>query len=239
MKHSLSKYIAQAGVCSRRQATELIKAGNVRVDGHVITEPGHKVSDNVSVTVRGKRVLKQEKIYLLMNKPKGYITTVSDEKGRKTVMELLVKNLRSRIYPVGRLDRQTTGLLFFTNDGYLSQQLAHPRHRVQKIYVSTLNKALTGEHIQAIKRGVYLPDGRVKIDSVVCMAKSNCTRVKLVLHSGRYRVVRRLFEALGYDVTALDRIEYAGLKKGTLKQGETRRLTDKEVLHLKNLPSVQ
>lgn len=231
---SLSKFIAQAGFCSRRQATELIKEGRVKVNNKVVTEPGYKVAPTDSVKV-GRRIIKAEaRVYIILNKPKGYVTTAADEKGRLTVLNLIGKRVKQRVYPVGRLDLQTTGLLLLTNDGDLTQKLAHPKHEIKKGYIATLDKSLEKSVMAKIKKGVRLRDGRVKIDAISCLS-SKCNRVKVILHSGKYRILRRLFEHFGYEVTALDRSQYAGLKKSGLAQGSWRYLTAAEIKRLKTL----
>ncbi len=231
----LSKYIAHAGVCSRRKAAELVRSGVVMVNDTVIIELGHKVNpDDDIVKVDGKTIKLQQLVYLLLNKPKDYITTMADQKGRKTVMDLVRGVVNERIYPVGRLDRNTTGLLLLTNDGELTQQLAHPRFEVQKTYQVTLNKLLTNGDAKIILAGVVLEDGVVMVDNLYFIQGLPKTNVRVVLHSGKYRVVRRLFAHLGYEVIKLDRVEYAGLTKKDLAVGTWRFLTDEETRILKN-----
>lgn len=229
----LNKFLAHAGVCSRRSAVELIKQGLVRVNGTVVTEPGHAVSEKDVVTVRGKKVLVERKLYIVLNKPRGYITTTSDEKGRDTVMELIGSSYKERLYPVGRLDRNTTGILLLTNDGELAQRLSHPRHRVQKVYHATLSKSFDEADRKKILAGVRLRDGKVDVDRISHALGMKKNQVRITLHSGKYRIVRRLFEALGYDVKKLDRVQYAGMTKRGLPSGVWRKLQQKEVQYLK------
>jgi len=232
---SLSKYIAQAGVCSRRQAPELIKSGRVTVNGVRITSPGHKLTSGDIVKV-GNRVIRQAgKVYILLNKPKDCIASVFDDKGRKTVVDLVRSATRSTIYPVGRLDYATTGLILLTNDGELANKLSHPRYGVQKTYNVVLDKPLQPEDAQKIRKGVTLEDGKVQIDNLVSVFSKQRFqgRAKITLHSGKYRVIRRLFEYLGYEVIKLDRVIYAGLTKKGLPIGRWRKLTPQELTMLK------
>ncbi len=229
----LNKHIAHAGIASRRKAADLVKQGLVKVNGIVETDPAYQVEVDDLVEVQGKSLKLQEKVYILINKPKNYITTVSDERGRKTVMDLVEDATRARIYPVGRLDRSTTGLLVMTNDGELTQKLAHPKHEVQKMYYVTVSKEVHPAVIQKIERGVTLEDGRVRVDSVGYLPGRPKNELQVSLHSGKYRVVRRLFEHLGYEVLKLDRVRFAGLTKQGLLVGRWRYLKDKEVAALK------
>lgn len=237
---SLSKFIALAGVCSRRKAAEIIKEGSVTINDKVITEPGRKVGQNDVVRAFGKLVAQEEKVYVLLNKPKDYITTVSDEKGRKTVMELILPDIQVRLYPIGRLDRATTGLLILTNDGDLALKLSHPRYEVRKTYHVTLNKPVAqGDLSKMVHDGVDLKDeiqeGHIKVDAAAYVPGSGKKEIMVELHSGKYRVVRRMFEALGYDVRKLDRVGYAGLTKQGLRSGAWRHLDQREVNMLKKL----
>ena len=225
---SLSKFLAQSGVSSRRKVVELIKLGYVSVNKVVITEPGYKLSEDAHVTVLGKQIKQEKKIYILLNKPKDYICTVRDERDRKTVLELLPSNLQTRVYPVGRLDRNTTGLILLTNDGELAQRLSHPRYETNKDYHITLDRALNQKDFVALKNGIMLEDGFIKVDAI----KRSGSQVLLRLHSGRNRVVRRLFEHFNYKVIKLDRITYAGLSKRDLKIGTWRYLSPEELLTL-------
>jgi len=226
---SLSKYLAQAGIASRRKATELIKQGHIKVNDIIIREPGYKIKTRDAVTCNDKPVRVHEKIYILLNKPKNYITTVSDEKGRKTVMDLVSDAIGVRVYPVGRLDRNTTGLLILTNDGEFAQKLSHPKYEVQKTYMVTLDKIFTQKDMDSVKKGLLLEDGPVRVDAISYVQSMPRNHVKVVLHSGRNRIVRRIFEFFGYEVTKLDRIGYAHLTKKGLRVGEWRYLTADEL----------
>lgn len=234
----LNKYLAHAGVCSRRNAVELIKKGSVVINGSIIKEPGHVVTQHDVVTVRGKRVIPEKLVYIMLNKPKGYITAASDPTGKQTVLDLIGKQVAQRVYPVGRLDQTTTGLLLLTNDGALAQRLAHPRYEVQKEYIVTLDRSLDERDYKQIMRGVRLKDGLVKIDKVFSH-EGGKSQVRIVLHSGKYRVVRRLFEQLNYRVKALDRTKYAGLTKRGLPLGYWRNLTKGDVIKLKRIAKLE
>ncbi|QJX46822.1 pseudouridine synthase [Hymenobacter taeanensis] len=228
----LNRYIANAGICSRREADSLIAAGEIKVNGEVITEMGYKVKPTDTVQY-GKTNLNREKlVYVLLNKPKDFITTTEDPEGRRTVMELVAGASKERIFPVGRLDRNTTGLILFTNDGEVAQKLSHPSHRNKKIYQVELDKPLTEEHLGQIAAGLELEDGRVEVDDVAVVA-GNPHFVGIEIHIGRNRIVRRIFEHLGYDVVSLDRVQYAGLTKKDLPRGKWRFLSEKEVIRLK------
>ncbi|MGY2130783.1 pseudouridine synthase [Hymenobacter sp. HD11105] len=228
----LNRYIANAGVCSRREADALIAAGEIRVNGEVVTEMGYQVQPTDTVQY-GKTNLKREKeVYVLLNKPKDFITTTDDPEGRKTVMDLVATASKERIFPVGRLDRNTTGLLLFTNDGEVAQKLTHPSHKNKKIYQVELNQPLTEDHLRQIAEGLELEDGKAEVDDVAVVA-GNAHFVGVELHIGRNRIVRRIFEHLGYEVVSLDRVQYAGLTKKDLPRGKWRYLNEKEVIRLK------
>ena len=230
----LNKYIANAGVCSRREADKLIAKGEITVNGDTVTEMGHKVRDSDDVRYLGKRLKKERFKYILLNKPKNYITTVSDTHDRQTVMELIEGACAERVYPVGRLDRNTTGLLLFTNDGELTKRLTHPSYEVKKIYEAVLDKPLEEVDLEKLTEGVELEDGISVFDSAEYNgAPGQKTIVLVAIHSGKNRIVRRMFEHLGYDVVKLDRIEFAGLKKGKVTRGKWRILDKKEVGFLK------
>ena len=231
----LNTYVAHAGICSRRKAVDLIKSSSVAVNGKVLLDPSYDVKVEDKVMVFGRQVKVEQKIYIMLNKPKGYVTTASDELGRSTVIDLLGESVKERLYPVGRLDKDTTGLLLLTNDGDLALKLAHPRYEVSKSYQVTLEKDLTDETIGRIKRGVYLEDGKVKIDDLTFCSPKSRLAFRVVLHSGKKRVIRRLFEALGYNVKILDRVVYAGLPLKGLARGQWRYLTKAEVQHLQNV----
>lgn len=231
----LNKYIANSGVCSRRDADIYIASGNVTVNGEVITEMGHKVSLSDMVYFDGRRITPEKKEYVLLNKPGGFITTTKDEKGRKTVMNLISGASKSRLLPVGRLDRNTTGLLLFTNDGELAKKLTHPRHGIRKLYHVVLNKNLKQEDLKKIETGLTLEDGPVKVDEISYITDAPKREVGVTLHSGKNRIVRRIFEALGYEVIKLDRVIFAGLTKKKLPKGTWRYLTKQEIINLKML----
>ncbi|MEN7550681.1 pseudouridine synthase [Rapidithrix thailandica] len=229
----LNRYIANAGVCSRREADELIKKGMVKVNGKVVTEMGYKVKVSDEVLYLGKKLKRERKVYVLLNKPKGFITTTEDEIGRKTVMDLVNNACDERIYPVGRLDRQTTGLLIMTNDGDLAKKLAHPSGKVKKIYDVQLDKPLTQKDEDVIRlRDFELEDGEVDIDGLTVLNEER-TKLGIQLHSGRNRIVRRIFAHFGYEVERLDRTVYAELTKKDLPRGKWRYLDEKEVILLK------
>ncbi len=231
----LNKYLAHAGIASRREADILIKTGAVSVNGKVITEMGFKVKPEDKVQFNGDTIKPEKKAYVLLNKPKNFITTTEDEKGRKTVMELVQKSSPVRIYPVGRLDRNTTGVLLFTNDGDLAKKLTHPKHRIEKLYHVKLNKNLKPSDMEKIQNGLKLDDGEVIVDDISFIKGAPHSEVGIKIHSGRNRIVRRIFEHLGYDVIKLDRVLFAGLTKKDLKRGHWRHLTKKEVDFLKML----
>lgn len=232
----LNKYISNAGIASRREADELIKSGLAQVNGNVITEMGYKVQPGDVVKFDGKTISAEKNVYVLLNKPKGFITTTKDEKDRKTVMDLIANATTARIFPVGRLDRATTGLLLFTNDGYLTKKLTHPSHSVRKIYHVKLNKKLTHADMDEIKKGVRLiPEGIAEVDSISFIEGKPKDEVGIEVHIGWNRVVRRIFEKLGYEVELLDRVSLGGLTKKNLKRGDWRHLTEQEVNFLKML----
>ena len=230
----LNKYIANAGICSRREADDLIKSGCVTVNGKVVSELGYTVKATDEINYSGERIKSEKHVYLLLNKPKDYITTNADERGRKTVMELIDGACKERIYPVGRLDRNTTGLLLFTNDGDLTKKLTHPKHEVEKLYHVELDKNFKQEDFVKLKEGIELEDGFIKPDEVAYTGETK-REVGVKIHSGRNRIVRRSFEHLGYDVLRLDRVMFASLTKKNLPRAKWRFLTDKEVSFLKML----
>ncbi len=232
----LNRYISNAGICSRRKADELIAAGVVSVNGAVVSELGYKIDPSKDVIRYNGETLKREKmVYVLLNKPKDYITTTDDPQERRTVMHLVEKASRERIYPIGRLDRNTTGLLLMTNDGELADKLSHPRNNIVKLYHVELNKSLTQGDINKIGFGLELEDGPVKPDSVSYVAGASKKEVGIQIHSGKNRIVRRIFEHLGYEVVKLDRAVYANLTKKDLPRGRWRYLTESEVIQLKHL----
>jgi 23S rRNA pseudouridine2605 synthase len=231
----LNKYIAHAGICARREAADWIREGKVKVNNELVTEPGHKVSPKDEVKVNGKKIfLAKNLVYILLNKPKDYITTTDDPQKRKTVLDLIHRATTERVYPVGRLDRNTSGVLLLTNDGELAQQLTHPSHEVKKIYAVTLNKPLEKNDFDKILKGVVLEDGPATVDVLAYQDVNDKTQVGVQIHSGRNRIVRRIFESLGYDVRGLDRVTFAGLTKKNVDRGKWRFLTEKEVRDLKH-----
>lgn len=228
----LNRYIANAGLCSRREADELISSGMIQVNGEVVTELGYKVKVSDSVKY-GKQLLSREKlVYVLLNKPKDYITTLDDPDERKTVMELVKAACKERIYPVGRLDRNTTGLLLFTNDGELTAKLTHPSNNIKKIYQVEIDKPISTEDFEQLKKGVELEDGFIQPDEVGIVTP-DAQVVGIQIHSGKNRIVRRIFEHLGYEVTKLDRTTFADLSKKDLPRGKWRFLSEKEIIRLK------
>ena len=234
----LNRYIANAGICSRRKADELIEAGVVSVNGEVVSELGTKVDPSKDIIRYNGETLKREKmVYVLLNKPKDYITTTDDPQERRTVMHLVEKASRERIYPVGRLDRNTTGLLLMTNDGALAEKLSHPRNSITKIYQVELNKNLSQGDLNKIGFGIELEDGLIKPDAVSYVQGGSKNEIGIQIHSGRNRIVRRIFEHLGYEVVKLDRVVYGNLTKKDLTRGRWRYLEEKEIIQLKHLIS--
>ena len=231
----LNKFIAHAGVCARRDAAEMVKKGLVKVNGELVTEPGHKVTSKDEVKVNGKRVfLAKNLVYILLNKPKDYITTTDDPQQRKTVLDLVHRATKERVYPVGRLDRNTSGLLLLTNDGELAQKLSHPSNEIKKVYHVTLNRPLDKNDFDHILKGVTLEDGPASVDVLAFADLKDKTQIGVEIHSGRNRIVRRIFEHLGYDVKNLDRVMFAGLTKKNIDRGKWRFLTEREVRDLKH-----
>ncbi len=228
----LNKFLANAGVCSRREADEFIQAGVVKVNGEVVTELGTKVNRTDQIHFHDQLVSLEKKVYVILNKPKDYVTTSDDPQARKTVMDLVRNCCRERIYPVGRLDRNTTGVLLFTNDGELASKLTHPKYLKKKIYHVYLDKNCTSADIQQIADGVTLEDGVIRADAISYASDTDHKQVGIEIHSGKNRIVRRIFEALGYRVIRLDRVMFAGLTKKGLKRGDWRFLTEQEVAML-------
>ena len=225
----LNKYLANAGVCSRREADEFIQAGVVKVNGETVSELGTKITRADEVMFHDQPVSLESKVYVLLNKPKGFVTTTDDPENRKTVMDLVKSACQERIYPVGRLDRSTTGVLLLTNDGDLASKLTHPKYEKRKIYQVWLDKPVAMEHMQAIADGVELEDGEIHADAISYVTEEDLTQVGIEIHSGKNRVVRRIFEKLGYRVLKLDRVYFAGLTKKNLSRGKWRYLSEKEV----------
>ena len=231
----LNKFIAHTGICGRREAAELVKKGLVKVNGQAITEPGYKVSSTDEISVNGKKAfLAKNLVYILLNKPKDYITTTDDPQGRKTVLDIIGRATTERVYPVGRLDRNTSGVLLLTNDGELAQKLTHPSNEIKKVYHVTLNKELAKKDFDKILSGVTLEDGPASVDVLAYADMKDKTQIGVEIHSGRNRIVRRIFEALGYDVRNLDRVIFAGLTKKNIERGKFRFLSEKEVRDLKH-----
>lgn len=230
----LNKYIADAGVCSRREADKLIQAGAIKVNGEIVTELGKKVKVTDKVQYGEETLKREDLVYVLLNKPKDYITTTDDPQDRKTVMTLVQNACKERIYPVGRLDRNTTGLLLFTNDGELAKKLIHPRHKVKKLYHVILDKPLAKEDLMNISAGVKLEEGVIQVDDIAYdMSQPGKKSVGISIHSGQNHVVRRIFQHYGYEVVKLDRTLFGPLTKKDLPRGKWRYLTDEEIIMLK------
>jgi 23S rRNA pseudouridine2605 synthase len=232
----LNKFIAHTGLCSRRDAAELVKKGKVQVNGAPALEPGYKVTTKDEVTINGKKLfLSKNLLYILLNKPKDYITTVDDPHGRKTVVDLVRKASAERVYPVGRLDRNTTGVLLLTNDGELAQQLAHPSNEVKKVYEVKLDRPLQKKDFESILAGIQLEDGPIQPDGLAYADTKDKSIIGIEIHSGRNRIVRRIFEHFGYKIKGLDRVMFANLTKKNVERGKWRILNEKEIRLLKFL----
>lgn len=232
----LNRFIANAGVCSRRDADQLIADGLIKVNGKVVSEMGYKVLRTDKVVYKGKDLIPEKPVYVLLNKPKGFITTTDDPFERKTVMKLVEKACQERILPVGRLDRNTTGLLLFTNDGELAKKLTHPSHSIRKLYHVFLDKPLEKNDFLKIVEGLELDDGIIKVDKIAYVESENDKKqIGIELHSGRNRIVRRIFESLGYAIEKLDRVSMAGLTKKDIPRGKWRFLKDIEISKLKGI----
>lgn len=229
----LNKFLSNAGICSRREADVLIATGVVSVNNVVVTELGYKISPTDTIKYDGQTIRAEVKRYVLLNKPKGFITTMDDPMGRKTVMGLVSKACKERVYPVGRLDRDTTGLLLFTNDGDMAKKLTHPKTKCAKLYDVELNKGFNATDMERLLKGVDLDDGTSRFDKVEFIKDATSRELGVEIHSGKNRIVRRTFEALGYEVVKLDRVKFAGLSKKDLPRGNYRHLTEKEVAFLK------
>ncbi len=226
----LNKVIAHSGLCSRRAADDLIRLGQIKVNGKVVTEMGLKISPSDTVKYNSKVLTTEKMVYILMNKPKDHITTASDDRGRRTVLDLIGKSVKERVVPVGRLDRNTTGLLLLTNDGELTKKLTHPRYGIKKVYHITLNKNLKAEDMRKIAAGVKLDDGKAEVDVIAYVGDGADKKlIGIELHSGKNRIIRRIFEHLEYEVTRLDRILFAGLTKKDVPRGKWRFLKEKEI----------
>lgn len=236
----LNKYMAHCGVCSRRDAVALIISGKVKVNGTLATEPGYKVKETDEVVYNNKKLfVTKNLVYILLNKPKDYITTTDDPQGRKTVLQLIKNATAERVYPIGRLDRNTSGVLLLTNDGDLTQKLSHPSYEIKKIYEVKLDKPLTKGDFDKILKGVKLEDGEIMIDSLAYADAKDKSIIGIELHSGRNRIVRRIFEHLGYDVKGLDRVMYANLTKKNVERSKWRFLSEKEIRLLKYMNASQ
>ncbi len=230
----LNKYMAHCGVCSRRDAVELINTEKVKVNGTIVKEPGYKVQRTDEVFYNGKKLfVTKNLVYILLNKPKDYITTTDDPQGRKTVLQLIKQATTERVYPIGRLDRNTSGVLLLTNDGDLTQKLSHPSYEIKKIYEVKLDKPLTKADFDKIVKGLKLEDGEIEVDSLAYADSKDKSIIGIELHSGRNRIVRRIFEHLGYDVKGLDRVMYANLTKKNVERSKWRFLSEKEIRLLK------
>jgi len=229
----LNKFLSNAGICSRREADVLIATGVVSVNDVVVTELGFKIGPTDTIKYDGQTIRGEVKRYVLLNKPKGFITTMDDPLGRKTVMGLVAKACKERVYPVGRLDRDTTGLLLFTNDGDMAKKLTHPKTKCSKLYDVELNKGFNASDLERLLKGVDLDDGTSRFDKVEFIKDGTSRELGVEIHSGKNRIVRRTFEALGYEVVKLDRVKFAGLSKKDLPRGTYRHLTEKEVAFLK------
>lgn len=228
----LNKYIANSGICSRREADTYIEHGSVEVNGKLVTEMGYKVQQDDVVKFDGSSISPEQKRYVLLNKPKNYITTMEDDRGRKTVMDLVSNASKERIYPVGRLDRNTTGLLLFTNDGDLAKKLTHPKHNVRKLYQASLDRKLEMKDLEKLRGDVIIENRKVFIDAVSYVEGESKSEVGIEIHSGRNRIVRKIFEHIGYKVVKLDRVIFAELTKKNLPRGRWRELTNLEVTNL-------
>lgn len=229
----LNRFLSMSAVASRRKSVDEIKGGFVKVNGVIVLDPAYKVSDKDVVTYKGKKVEPKNYVYILLNKPERYISAVSDGHGMPHVMELIKLRNKAGLYPVGRLDMNSTGVLVITNDGDFAQQLAHPKYEVSKVYEAVLDQDFDPEHFKKLLKGIHLKDGMTKVDRVFYAKKTSRKKISVELHSGKNRIVRRLFKALGYNVIKLDRYKYAGLSKRGLSRGEWRYLTQKEIDSLK------
>ncbi len=230
----LNKFIAHAGICSRREAADIVKSGKISVNGTAVTEPGFKVSSTDEIKMQGKKIIANRNfVYILLNKPKDHITTTNDPEGRRTVMDIVKNATAERVFPIGRLDRNTTGVLLLTNDGELTQKLSHPSYQVKKIYEVTLDRPFAKKDFDILLNGVTLEDGFISPDTLAYADLRNKAVIGIEIHSGKNRIVRRIFEKLGYDVRNLDRVMYANLTKKNVERGKWRFLAEKEVRLLK------
>lgn len=232
-KIRLNRYIASSGICSRRDADSLISKGVVQVNGKVVTELGTQVNPEDTVKVNGKVIRNERKVYILLNKPKDTVTTTDDPQGRRTVLDLIGDATEARVFPVGRLDRNTTGVLLLTNDGELTGRLTHPRYKIRKIYELETLQNVTDEMVETLKKGIELEDGPMKVDAISYLDPSSKRFLQVEIHSGKNRVIRRMFEQLGIEILKLDRVYFAGLTKKNLSRGHWRFLSPKEIGWLK------
>ena len=230
----LNRFVANAGVCSRREADNLIALGKIKVNGKVVTEMGYKVKKTDIVEYKGQKLKSETHQYVLLNKPRGFVTTMKDPHAKRTVMDLVSKACEERIYPVGRLDKETTGLLLFTNDGETAKKLTHPSHKVKKIYQVELDKPITKDDFDTILNGITLEDGPATVNELAILGDDNKI-LGVEIHIGRNRIVRRIFEHLGYKVKKLDRVMFASLTKKNLPRGKYRHLSPKEVMGIKGI----
>jgi 23S rRNA pseudouridine2605 synthase len=229
----LNRYIASSGICSRRDADELISRGVVEINGVKTTELGTQVNPGDTVKVNGKTIKNERKVYIVLNKPKDTLTTTDDPEGRRTVLDLVQNATTERIFPVGRLDRNTTGVLLLTNDGDLASKLTHPKYKVKKVYEVRTARSMTDEMLQQMLDGIQLEDGLMKVDAITFLDPSSKKDVSVEIHSGKNRIVRRMFEQLGIEIVKLDRVYFAGLTKKTLSRGKWKFLSPKEIGWLK------
>jgi len=225
----LNRFIANAGICSRREADKLIEEGLISVNGTIVTEMGLRVDRKDDVRYKGKKLNSENKVYILLNKPKNCVTTMKDPQGRLTVFDIVKNACKERVYPVGRLDRQTTGVLLLTNDGDMASKLSHPSNKKRKIYHVFLDKSLTRNDMQKIVDGIQLEDTRIAADAISYVKEDDKTQIGIEIHSGQNRIVRRIFESMGYKVEKLDRVYFAGLTKKNVPRGKYRFLSDKEI----------
>ncbi len=235
----LNKFIANSGLCSRRKADEYIKAGYITVNGKKITEMGYKVRPTDDIRYRGRKLKGERNVYIIMNKPKDVITSVYDPQGRRTVIDLLGGKVRERVYPVGRLDRNTTGVLLITNDGELTRKLTHPSSRIPKVYIVTVDRKVSKGNLAKMVEGIELEDGWINADAAYYVDQNDRTKIAIEIHSGRNRIVRRIMESMGFKVKRLDRIKFGPLTKRDVPRGQWRYLTTKEIGYLKMLVGQQ
>jgi 23S rRNA pseudouridine2605 synthase len=235
----LNHYLSLAGLASRRKAADLIKSGKISINNFIVKDPAYLIKETDVVRYKKRIVKPEEKLYILLNKPQGYVTTTSDEQGRKTVIDLLGNATKKRLFPIGRLDKETAGLIIMTNDGELAQKLSHPRYEIKKVYQVVLDKPLTIEHAHKLRKGLRLRDGIARIDALSFPEVKNKKIVRISLHSGKKRIIRRIFEHLDYKVSNLDRINYANLTQKRLNKGSWRYLNEKEIEYLKKLSATE